>query len=89
MLKEGENYPGDGRHYGIKDSSVCYIEKEESKIRTLRVNKQERNVRKCQHICEKRITSCADGLYSHKIYIIVKIKLIGLLRVFHVLRVIS
>ena len=30
MLMEGTNYVAVGRHYGLKESSVCYIKKEES-----------------------------------------------------------
>ena len=45
MLKEGKNYAAVGSHYGIKQFSVRYIEKEESmKFWTLRVCRQERNV---------------------------------------------
>uniref|UniRef100_A0A3P8SMD9 HTH CENPB-type domain-containing protein n=1 Tax=Amphiprion percula TaxID=161767 RepID=A0A3P8SMD9_AMPPE len=34
MLKEGRSYAAVGRHYGINESSVCYIKKEENNIRT-------------------------------------------------------
>lgn len=34
MLKEGKSYAAVGRHYGINESSVCYIKKEENNIRT-------------------------------------------------------
>ena len=34
MLKEGKSYAVVGRHYGINESSVRYIKKEENNIRT-------------------------------------------------------
>lgn len=34
MLKEGRSYAAVGRHYGINESSVRYIKKEENNIRT-------------------------------------------------------
>ena len=34
MLKEGKSYAAVGRHYGINESSVRYIKKEENNIRT-------------------------------------------------------
>ena len=33
MLREGKSYAAVARHYGINESSVCYIEKEEKSIR--------------------------------------------------------
>ena len=35
MLKEGRSYASIGRHYGINESSVRYIKKEEKNIRTM------------------------------------------------------
>ena len=34
MLKEGKSYAATGRHYGINESSVRSIKKEENNIRT-------------------------------------------------------
>ena len=47
MLKEGRSYVAVGRHYGINESSVRYIKKEENNIRTtaaIRFNRDAKRV---------------------------------------------
>ena len=47
MLEEGKDCVAVGRHYGVKESLVCCLRKEEStKFCTLRVFRQQRHVKK-------------------------------------------